>query len=100
MYLKPDSNGYAFKYVLIDVWIRETREEKTLVRGYELHDHDKIFKMFIDEELSPLRVPHDCPDWGVMCTGGGFIYMPECKNGKKFLYVYGQSEEFGPAKHS
>ncbi|CAJ0573823.1 unnamed protein product, partial [Mesorhabditis spiculigera] len=75
-----DDKG-KFKYVLIKVIEKSTKEQKFIVRGYKRHPYHADI---CDE------------DFKMDCVGGGRIeHNPDAKS----IFVYGYSVGFGKADH-
>ena len=85
-----DHSG-VFKYILVKLIDKETKEHKFCVRGYARCDyHADIYDVFTHHlnQMKLRSVTHDC-------VGGGRI-----KRSDNEIFVYGYSQGFGRADHS
>ena len=66
-----DDSG-IFKYIQIDIKSKQTKQTKSIVRGYKEAAHSEISDKFMNEELKD--IPHQIKmNWEVTFPGGGVI---------------------------
>ncbi|RWS06357.1 14 kDa phosphohistidine phosphatase-like protein [Dinothrombium tinctorium] len=79
-----------FKYVLIKVSDKQTKQEKYIVRGYNWAPYHGDIVEKIEPQLKAMKL-------SCFCVGGGRI---EHDSEAKTIFVFGYSQGYGKADHS